>query len=400
MQSTFHTREIVAVMKLINLQRRHKALLYLTGIIIPCICFLVALVAAPDWQSGRPGAYALLFLSAAGSCPFWPVLIFSMVAMHKVLFVKGASQKGLVRLGLATGVLLSAQYCIALSAVATNSWLLAVLLALGVEISLVVCLFILNLVWRKVRERFPQITLGKLTIVLMLLAFGGWCLYVGLQNVDPNCRRIDFWMLPGACLFYCLLLLIIPGPAYCLTAFIYAYIFLLEPVDVESKDIARKRKAIWAGVYAGSWSASIPLLLWRYSMLPKHPPSCYVATAAARGHTGLTGAEIENCGGKAVLITKQMRTLKCFECLMLIVTPRFHYYFRSFYNIVGPVLAEYLTHPIAADIAYLLLKPFEYTAKLILYSVVPNAQNVIKLFYRYPGEKPQEAGHLERNGKG
>jgi hypothetical protein len=58
-----------------------KGLFLFTGVILPVLCFFIRCPCQPNWQSGCPQGYAQLFLSHAGSLPFYPLLLYNMTSM-------------------------------------------------------------------------------------------------------------------------------------------------------------------------------------------------------------------------------------------------------------------------------------------------------------------------------
>jgi len=63
---------------------------------------------------------------------------------------------------------------------------------------------------------------------------------------------------------------------------------------------------------------------------------------------------------------RQTQILRRFEREVLCQHARGHRVLRAVYNRVGPLLASMLFCPILADLAYLSLKPAEWTARLLL----------------------------------
>ena len=70
-------------------------------------------------------------------------------------------------------------------------------------------------------------------------------------------------------------------------------------------------------------------------------------------------------------MNEQLQILKCSELALLVVAPRLHKFVRKIYDVVGKSLARKIQNPLFADIAYLLLKPAERLAGLVLKLVVP-----------------------------
>ena len=76
-----------------------------------------------------------------------------------------------------------------------------------------------------------------------------------------------------------------------------------------------------------------------------------------------------------------MRYLKCAELVLAHVAPRGHCVCRRIYDLVGPVLAAILVHPMLADMAYLSLKPAEWVARGGLALLLPGHGRLIQTIY-------------------
>jgi len=139
----------------------------------------------------------------------------------------------------------------------------------------------------------------------------------------------------------------------------------------------------WLGGYALTWQLVAERAIAAYHTLPTAAPSCFIATAAARGHRRLTGAQpVAFADHTLVLVTCQLRTFKCFEIVLAALLPRTHRLFRRVYNSVGPCLARRLGHPLAASAAYCAIKPAEIAAQLFLQLVLEHPAAAIARFYR------------------
>jgi len=115
------------------------------------------------------------------------------------------------------------------------------------------------------------------------------------------------------------------------------------------------------------WIASLFWSRYCYQSLPDQPPSCFVVTAAARGHRWLVGPIIAIQGrGCRRLANRQLLTFWRLEAAWRARAPRSHQAFRQLYNRLAPGLARRIASPWAADMTYLLLKPAELAARLAL----------------------------------
>lgn len=122
-----------------------------------------------------------------------------------------------------------------------------------------------------------------------------------------------------------------------------------------------------AKTYISAFVGSLPLWIWSilwsrniYASLPDTAPSCFVVTAASRGHHRVVGPlfEITRRDG-ARIANRQLLTFWQFEGVWRDHFPRFHCAFRHIYNCVGPVIARRLTTPWLADTVYFALKPLD-----------------------------------------
>jgi hypothetical protein len=114
--------------------------------------------------------------------------------------------------------------------------------------------------------------------------------------------------------------------------------------------------------FAGAiWSRKI------YESLPNTPPSCFVVTAASRGHEKFVGPFTEILrNGQTRRANQQLITLWQFEHLWCNCAPISHAAFRWVYNRIGPILARRIDSPWLADAACLALKPIEFVAVLAI----------------------------------
>jgi hypothetical protein len=126
-------------------------------------------------------------------------------------------------------------------------------------------------------------------------------------------------------------------------------------------------------------------MLEEYSRLPKNaPPTCFVCTAAAKGHPSVVRSQrYIACDAAVYAVNDQLRTLKAFELLLAHVSPRGHRVCRWAYDRVGPLLAAILCHPLLADLGYFALKPVEWFARSVLAVAIPGARISIQGLYRY-----------------
>ncbi len=124
----------------------------------------------------------------------------------------------------------------------------------------------------------------------------------------------------------------------------------------------------WFTALGISLLAKIPLARRIYSALPPERPDgygdCFVVSAAARGHKAFVGSHFDAAAG--MMVNRQLVTLWQFERALQLRWPRTHRLLRWLYDSIGPRLATCFRSPLAADVAYLLLKPLEWLAAFLL----------------------------------
>ncbi len=86
--------------------------------------------------------------------------------------------------------------------------------------------------------------------------------------------------------------------------------------------------------------------------------------------------------GQIVRINAQLRYLKCAELTLMIVSPRVHKMLRNIYDVLGKFLAQGIRSPFIADFAYLVLKPIEWEAKIVMKVLFPNLAEVANKIYQ------------------
>ena len=129
----------------------------------------------------------------------------------------------------------------------------------------------------------------------------------------------------------------------------------------------------WLLAYASGWTASGAALVWSWYFYPMQARGvCYVATAASRGHRRWVGSRVLTLpDGRDILVNRQLHRLITLELLLAYQAPQMQHLLRGIYDRVGPPLAAGLTNPWLADVAYLCLKPLEWTAAMICKALLP-----------------------------
>lgn len=128
--------------------------------------------------------------------------------------------------------------------------------------------------------------------------------------------------------------------------------------------------SIWYSLWLlGSLPFWFAGLMWSrriFATLPDARPECFVVTAASRGHASVVGPFSETSHrGQHRLANRQLINLWNFEQLWQQREPQSHRWFRSAYNRLGPIIARQINSPWKADVVYLVLKPAEWSARLM-----------------------------------
>jgi hypothetical protein len=115
------------------------------------------------------------------------------------------------------------------------------------------------------------------------------------------------------------------------------------------------------------WIGSVMLAKKEYLGLPNEPPDCFVVSAAMNGHERIVRPFlVEDSSGRQRQVNRQLLRFRQFEMLWTTASPRTHGWFRRMYNAAGPVIAAQIRTAWVADLMYLLLKPAELAAWLLL----------------------------------
>jgi hypothetical protein len=352
------------------------------GVVLPLICFALALAGSPlgpTWQSGRFNEQVGLLLSGRVAWPFFPFLLYSMGCMFVVCVEPVyAARSRVCRLGIYTGALMAAQFCVVLAGAASSSaGRLLVLPAIGmaaIAIPVALCFAARFLIARFGRTRVSQVCIAAFLVIA-----------VAMTLIEPV-------SVPGS-IFGAFFISLVLAPPWALG--IYGWVSILmwrigaqaTARGAPDEPIAIVWPAGWAVAYAASWTLAIEQAVGAYRALPTTPPpGCYVATAAARGHRRFVRTQV--LGGMAV--NDQLRRLKVGELALAGIAPRLHATLRKVYDRVGPVLASALVTPILADAAYVLLKPAEWSTAFVLRRLLRNFDALAASLYLGRAPAPAE----------
>lgn len=114
------------------------------------------------------------------------------------------------------------------------------------------------------------------------------------------------------------------------------------------------------------WIYSVILSKKNHAGLPE-TSDCFIVTAAASGHESVVGPLIPlECAGHHRTANQQLLTFWKLEKIWLQKHPRFHQMFRKIYDCCGARAARLIRNRWLADGVYILLKPFEWLARLYI----------------------------------
>jgi hypothetical protein len=217
--------------------------------------------------------------------------------------------------------------------------------------------------------------LGKLALLpLVLWATGAWYAVEVLRVEHRTSSRIvlPLWMgasVAGICLVFGVISLGAGGRVDGGWLWLFVPFYVAVWHGARAVQLSRAGK-VRAFEYLLALLGSVPFwiisVFWSrqiYESLPDNPPSCFVVTAAARGHESVVGPFVEvRRRGRVRRANQQLLTLWQFEALWQVSAPRSHQIFRRAYNVIGPAVARRIVLPWLADLAYLCLKPVEFFA--------------------------------------
>jgi len=365
------------------------------GLVVTPACFLLGGLLAPEWQSNPEyfgSEYVGLLLSPRGTWPFYFFIAYSLVCMLITLYSpSGARQQFCVRFGLHTGVLWSLQYVIMLSIGLSGAYSareilckeFLLFLGFGFFETLVplVSWHVLREAFRKVGPRGAGLWIPAWVAIVWASAF----LFIKMAG-----SAFDTMSLAYNPLLWPIVLSLLAAPFWSLS--IYSWLSWRVLREVGWKRLRLYDGVLsfvgWAAALRLAWKLSIYSAMKYYETLPTEPPDCYIATAAAKGHRRVVGSEdVALKDGRVVRINRQMRYLKCGEIMLGVAAPGVHRFCRGVYNLAGPVLAKAFVWAIAADAAYLALKPAEWGTRAVLKMTLGDCDDVVRGIYRFDGDE-------------
>ena len=344
------------------------------GVFLPFVCFAIGFPDRPSWQSGRLEAYAALLMSHEASLPLYPLLLFSMFCLASLTArPTERARRWWVWLGIFCGVVLSIEYWLLFVAALNDTsdggghpehYIVALFLsAIAVAVPWFGCQLIVFVFRLLDRAKYNAVSATVLAVALGAAAI---ILIISLP--------------------YLAMLLLLCSTPWAVAAFLSAAFWLIRHrgkpyFRYTLAELLAATTALAANFAA--WRTAYLIMLDNYSQLPTQAPQrCFVCSAAARGHVLLVrSASYRDADGRESAVNDQLRTLKAFELLMLALGPAAHRAARRVYDQIGPQLAATLVHPLAADAAYLALKPLEWFARLALWVVLGKRMALIARLY-------------------
>ena len=320
---------------------------FLGGVLYPVIALVMVAVdhsiatPAQMWQDGQWSTWYALMLDPRVHWPAYPWLLVSTIALMCLLIRSRSGDHVIVRVGVFTGVVWSIAFVVILmGATSIISWFMAAIVAV-VQFGLIEAA-------RRVRRRFSIRDLVVATLIAALI-FTGLSLR-GLRGEQLAWLFLPVFLVGGAA-----------GPLAMLT-YVQAAFWLINRHRTGMTawwfDAAVGLVPAAGGV--GSGYAISRYADAAYAALPTTQPQCFVVTAASRGHSRWVGCRID---GGVRYSNAQLIHLKQFERDLMTDYPRIHHRLRRVYDRVGPPLAHIISRSMwFADVAYVILKPIEWTA--------------------------------------
>jgi len=341
-------------------------------IIAPLLGFAISAdnsLIQPDWQYEKIRAYPEILLSSEIHLYFSPFLLFSIITFALLLIAPHRfAPNWLIRLGIYSGSILVVHYTILL----LFAQVYFLILILGGATGLI--LFGIVKLGPIALQRWGKAVVRKwLLWAGVVYFFGASILAIFTEN--PFVIIAPFgWALFGLWMLGLLLPLpIVARLSYRLWRYYEASHFSM---------IAKVGIGVWLTAYSVQWVNAWLKVEQIYSSLPTDPPDCYIATAAAKGHPRFVKSSQQG----AIQVNRQLQTLKVAELLLLALAPKAHAWLRRWYDVYGRILAQKLTHPLLADLAYLTLKPAEWASTIFIRLLIPNGNVLIRQAYKKNGK--------------
>ncbi len=331
--------------------------------VLPAFSFWATDLLKPEWQNGALSSYIILLLFPQASILFFPLLAYSTICYLLLLYTPTRFwQSFIVRAGIYTGVLLALHYSIVVLLYSLNEPDSFIYVLIPVWIFPFVC----SLSYRWVVSKWTTVKVNKVLFILILVAL-----------------LIATLLTRGGVPFLAMIILTMAAPFWSFLLALRAALWLYKNYETQFSLPRGLGLTAWLAAYVAAWRFDILKMYELYAALPPQPPpDCYIATAAARGHPQFVQSKtVQRADGKSMQVNEQLQILKCAELALFAIHPRLHKGLRKVYDKLGKPLAHKIQNPFMADIAYLLLSPFEWLAGLILKKIIPDIDSISKEIY-------------------
>lgn len=375
----------------LGFSRRTRLLLFFVGNVVPSLLLMTSSKSNAfrvDWQSGKFYDYAALLMSGVSGWIFYPFFIYAIASFTLgALRPRQFCHSRLVLFGIMTGVLLSLQTCFLLGVVwmqieQVNSSRFVLLVSLVMPL------------WATVAVGFPWVfpwlikwfygkgaAAARHSWSLPFLMFG--CPVTGLALAALFGDRASDGVV--FLLFWAVAFVVAAAPWWMVAAYVRLLICLVAFQNTRLRYRLSDLLIVlsWLGAFLAAWRFAVEQAVETYATLPTSAPSqCYVATAAAKGHSQYVGSiTTQTTSGDVVIVNLQLQYLKCAELAVKTIFPRLHHSIRKVYDLVGPRCVRWLRHPLAADAAYTSLKPIEWLVRFMFVMFAPRVNSVARRLF-------------------
>ena len=365
------------------------------GIALPIICHVMTLDDPPDaarYQSGALHDKLSFTLSVEVGFPLFPFLLFPMVCLALLIYDEQRFAKCFwVRLGILTGVPVTAWYSTMLGVVLTDVeellsitvLRLPVIFGTAIVIPLVIYAVLRIFLWLR---KLLRISWG---LPLTCAAIAIYPVGVGfVLVVSDDLTRALTWPMGALAVFSFMSLIFAPFWCFGVYLGMLMRLAIVYPGSMQFSLLQMMIVFTWLAAFLATCRWVVLRSLAEYATLPTTPPeNCYIATAAARGHPCFVRSQqIRTCIGTDWPVNRQLAILKAGELSMRSLCPTFHCLARRVYDCIGPRAAALVRSPWRADLAYVGLKPFEFAAWLWLCVILGRNIRVVDRLYTPEGE--------------
>lgn len=353
------------------------------GVVLPVICHAMTVTEPPSiglerWQTGNLHDQLAFVLSGSAGYAFYPLMLLPMTCLALLLWREaGFAHWPVVRFGVATGMPVAMWYGCILGLVilevprlVTLEWLRVLVVGLiGLAAPLVgwgllqLCVLVLH--------RLDDLPWSILGVILLTGALASLPLLA------------EFWLAVVAAAFYFSLFF---APWWAFGTYLAMTVRLLwrYPRPLRFSMLHMLAAMSWLAAFLAACRWSVLESLRQYALLPvSDPGNCYIATAAAHGHPWLVKSRAARASdGSLVRVNRQLAVLKAGELALRAVAPGTHRVLRRMYDQLGPAAARRVRNCYLADLAYVLLKPAEWSTYVGLVAVLGSAIERIDDLYR------------------